>query len=168
MFTFTVCESTIINRPIEVVFAYISDSEKDLLWCPAVKKMEQIAGNGPGLGARYRMFHTPGGMKFDAIVEVVAYEPPRLFKWVMTDSGHTLRGTYELEPVRNGTRLEQTSQITFERWLRITGLFLKRSIAKEVRHELGKQFANLKQILESEQMRQPARSTVRSPERNVA
>ena len=154
MFTFTVCESTTINRPIEEVFAFISDSLKDVQWCPAVKKMEQIAGSGPGVGARYRMFHTPGGMKFDASVEVVAYEPPRLLKWVMTDSGHTLHGTYELEPVNGATRLTQTSQITFERWLRIPGLFLKRSIAKEVQHELRKQFANLKQILESEPVRE--------------
>lgn len=150
MFTFTAEESVIIEQPIEEVFAFISDCENDIQWSPAVKKMEQISGNGPGQGARYRMQHTPGGMKFEATVEVVACEPPRLLKWVTTDSGHTIRGTYELVRANGSTRLRQTSQITLEGWLRIPGLLMKRFIARDVQKELGKQFANLKRILESQ------------------
>jgi uncharacterized protein YndB with AHSA1/START domain len=153
MLTFTVQESVTINRPIQAVFTFIADAENDLRWCPAVKEIEQIAGDGPGLGARYRMVHTPGGMKFHATVEIVAYEPPRLMKWVMTDGGHRLHGTYQLEAVHGGTRLTQTSQITFAGWLRIPGLFMKRVIAREVQKELGKQFANLKQLMEGEPMK---------------
>lgn len=112
--------------------------------------MKRVSGNGTGEGARYRMRHTPGGREYDAAVEVVACERPYRLKWTMTDSGHTLHGTYELEQVNGRTRLTQTSQIIFEGWLRIPGLFMKRFIAKDVKKELGKQFANLKQILESE------------------
>lgn len=97
------------------------------------------------------MHHTPGGMNFDARVEVVDYERPRLLKWVMTDSGHTLHGTYELEAVNGKTRLTQTSEITFEGWLRIPGLIMKGRIARDVEKELGKQFANLKRILEAKE-----------------
>lgn len=148
MFTFTVQESVTINRPVEEVFDFIADGENDAQWCPAVKEISRVSGNGTGAGARYEMHHTPGDMAFDATVEIVACERPRRLKWVMTDSGHTLHGTYELESVNGRTRLTQTSQITFEGWLRIPGLFMKRFIAKDVEKELGKQFANLKRILE--------------------
>jgi uncharacterized protein YndB with AHSA1/START domain len=148
MFTFTAQESVIINRPIDEVFAFIADAKNDPRWCPAVKSIEPISGNGPGPGAKYRMQHTPGGMKFDATVEVVAYEPPRLLKWTMLDSGHTLHGRYELEAINGNTRLTQTSQITFEGWLRIPGLLMKRFIARDVQKELGKQFGNLSKLLE--------------------
>lgn len=156
MFTFTVHESVTINRPIEAVFDFIADGENDARWCPSVKEIERISGNGTGEGARYRMHHTPGGREYDATVEVVTCERPHLFKWVMTDSGHTLHGTYELEEVDGRTHLNQTSQLTFEGWLRIPGLFMKRFIAKEVKKELGKQFANLKQLLETETEKEKA------------
>lgn len=149
MFTFTVDESVTIDRPIEEVFDFIAEGENDVQWCPSVKEIERISGNGPGPGVRYRMQHAPGGMDFDATVEVVEVERPTRLQWLMTDSGHTLHGTYELEAVNGRTRLKQTSQITFEGWLRIPGLLMKRRIARDVQKELGKQFANLKRILEA-------------------
>jgi uncharacterized protein YndB with AHSA1/START domain len=151
MFTFTVQESVTIDRPIAEVFDFIADPTNDPRWCPSVKEIEQIAGNGSGPGTRYRMHHTPGGRDYDASVEITASNPPNSLKWLMTDKGHTLRGTYELEAVDGKTRVTQTSEITFEGWLRIPGLFMKRVIAREVQKELGKQFTNLKQILESEE-----------------
>lgn len=150
MFTFTVNERVTIDRPVQEVFDYIAEGENDVEWCPAVKEIKRISGNGSGPGVRYRMHHTPGGMGFDATVEVVEYDRPNRLKWVMTDSGHTLHGTYELEAVNGQTRLMQTSQITFEGWLRIPGLFMKGRIAKEVEEELRTQFANLKRVLERE------------------
>lgn len=150
MFTFTVRKSVTIDRPIADVFEFIADGKNDPRWCPSVEEMEQIAGNGARPGTRYRMRHAPGGMKFDAIVEIVDCSPPHSLKWTMTDSGHTLHGTYELEAFDGKTRLKQTSQITFEGWLRIPGLLMKHFIARDVKKELGKQFANLKQILEAD------------------
>lgn len=150
MFTFTVNESVTIDRPIEDVFDFIADNENDPRWCPSVEEIRQIAGNGAGPGSRYRMRHAPGGMKFEATVEIVESNRPHSLKWIMTDSGHTLHGTYELQEMNGKTRVTQTSQITFEGWVRIPGLFMKRFIARDVQNELGKQFANLKQILESE------------------
>lgn len=152
LLTFTVYEHVVIERPIEEVFAFIVDAENDVRWCPSVKEIERIGGDGPAEGARYRMLHTPGGREYDATVEFVEVVPPRRIRWIMTDSGHELRGTYELASVDGGTRLSQTSQITFAGWLRIPGLFLKGFIKKEVQKELGKQFANLKEILETERV----------------
>jgi len=152
MFTFTVEEAVTIDRPIEEVFAFVADSENDPRWCPSVKEIEPLGGNGSRPGTRYRMHHAPGGMKFEAIVEIVECSPPHTLKWVMTDSGHTLHGAYELEAMNGKTRLIQTSRITLEGWLRIPGLFMKRFIARDVQNELGKQFAALKEVLETEEV----------------
>ena len=149
MFTFTVDDSVTIERPVEDVYDFIADSENDVRWCPSVVEVERVSGNGPGPDARYKIHHTPGGMAFDADMEIVTYERPHRLEWVMTDSGHTIRGMYELERENGHTRLTQTSEITFEGWLRIPGLIMKRSIAKEVQKELNKQFTNLKKVLEN-------------------
>ncbi|MFW6070051.1 MAG: SRPBCC family protein, partial [bacterium] len=148
MFSFTVEEEVFIEQPAPVVFKYIGDAENDGEWCPAVLSMKQIEGEGPGSGAVYEMVHEPGGMKFEAVTRIVAYEPHGLIRWVMTDSGHELHGTYRLEGVDGGTLLRQRSEFTFRGWMRLPGLLMKRRIAREVRKELRKQFDNLKRLLE--------------------
>ena len=147
MFTFTVQESVTIDRPIEELFDFLANCENDVQWCPSVKEIRQISENGSGKGTRYQMHHAPGGMPFNATVEVVAYERPPLFQWVMTDSGHTLHGAYELEQVNGRTRLTQISQVTLEGWLLapIIGLAGRRAAKEE--------FQNLKRPLESQQVK---------------
>ncbi|HSM55605.1 MAG TPA: SRPBCC family protein [Candidatus Sulfomarinibacteraceae bacterium] len=151
MFDFTVEEEVFIESPAREVFAYIADAENDSEWCPAVLKIRQIEGDGPGQGAVYEMLHAPGGMKFEATTRIVAFEPNSLIRWVMTDSGHELHGTYRLEVVDDGTLLRQRSEFAFKGWMRIPGLLMKRFIVRDVHKELRKQFSNLKQLLEEEQ-----------------
>ncbi len=155
---FSVSVDTVINRPVEDVFAFIADAENDPQWCPSVKEIKRIAGDKPGPGARYRMRHEPGGMKFDAIVETTHYQPPEKIEWSMTDSGHELRIVYELESADGSTvtRLRQTSHVQTRGWLRIPGFVMQRFIQKDMQKEMNKQFQNLKRVLERAVSSSPA------------
>lgn len=147
---FSVTATTTIDLPVKEVFAFIADAENDPRWCPSVKEIERVAGEEPGQGARYRMLHTPGGMKFQATLETKVYQPDERIEWLMTDKGHELHIIYELEPVDNntGTRLTQTSNVQTRGFLRLPGVLFKRFIQKDIEKEMNKQFQNLKQLLE--------------------
>ena len=148
---FSVPVEIVIQRPIEEVFTFIANAENDPRWCPSVKEIERIAGNEPGLGARYRMLHAPGGMKFKATVETTVYEPFERIEWLMTDSGHKLHIVYDLEPVQGeATLLRQTSHVETRGWLRLPGLVMKSYIAKEMEKEMMGQFERLKHLLEED------------------
>lgn len=141
-----------IERPVEEVFAFIADAENDPRWCPSVKEIERVAGEKPGQDAKYRMIHTPGGMKFNATLRTTAYEPHERIEWLMTDKGHELHIIYELEPTedKTATRLSQTSQVQTGGWLRLPGMLFKGFIRKDIEKEMNKQFQNLKQVLEKQ------------------
>lgn len=147
---FSVRVETVIQRPIEEVFAFIADAENDPRWCPSVKEIERVVGEKPGAGARYRMLHAPGGMKFKATVETTVFEPSERIEWLMNDGGHRLHIIYELAAVEGGlaTRLKQTSHVETRGWLRIPGRLLKGYIGREMEKEMKAQFEKLKHFLE--------------------
>lgn len=146
----TVTTQTTIRRSPDEIFAFIAEPENDPQWCPTVEEIHQIAGDGPGLGAKYAMSHAPGGMKFEAVVEIVAYVPYERMEWRMTDKGHVLDGVYLLEEVEEGTRLTQKSHFRFTGLLRIPSFFLKGVIQKDIQKEMDGQFEKLKRMLELE------------------
>lgn len=149
---FTVSVETTVHRPVEEVFAFLADAENDSRWCPSVKEIERIEGEDPGPGAKYRMVHEPGGMRFEATVETTHFEPHERIEWRTTDSGHELHIVYELEPVDGSakTRLRQTSQVQTRGWLRLPGWLFEGYIKRDMKKEMTKQFQNLKDLLEQD------------------
>ena len=47
----------VIERPIDEVFAYVSDPLNDPEWCPTVREAQQVGGGSPVVGAEYRFMH---------------------------------------------------------------------------------------------------------------
>jgi uncharacterized protein YndB with AHSA1/START domain len=76
----TVAEIT-INRPIEEVFVYIADNENDPHWCVPVVETTWIAGNAPGVGARYKFASKVGLMKLRGEFEITGFEVPEAIHW---------------------------------------------------------------------------------------
>ena len=57
-------EATVrIDRPMEEVFDFVADSENDPLWCIPVIETTRIAGDAPGLNARYTFAAETGRLK---------------------------------------------------------------------------------------------------------
>lgn len=53
----TISVTTEIDRSVDEVFGFVADSTNDPLWCKNVLECEQVEGDGPGAGARYRAVH---------------------------------------------------------------------------------------------------------------
>jgi uncharacterized protein YndB with AHSA1/START domain len=136
-----------IDRPIDEVFAFVSDPMNDPEWCGYVKAAEQTAGDGPAVGARYREMHDPRpGKAVPLELEIRELDPPLRMVLFEEDFAAQLHVTYELDALdADRTRITQTSEVLLK------GLWKLMTPASYlgIRMTLPKQFAALKAHLES-------------------
>lgn len=148
----TISVTTEIDRPVDDVFAFVADSTNDPGWCKNVLECEQVEGDGPGPGARYRAVHKPGPKASELAITVLEYEPPRRIVYEQVDDAGTFVVTYDLEPAGDGrTRITQTDETSWNGVFKV----LSPLMHLVVRRTLPKQFAVLKETLESQDTARP-------------
>jgi hypothetical protein len=133
-----------IARTRQDVWAYISDLRNDPEWCEKVDSVEQTVGDGPGLGAKYRVMHRPRPRKPAVALDVavVQFDPPLLMGLREEDDDAVFNVIYRLE-AGAGTQLTQTDDIDWK----ISKLAYPVARAM-VTVDLARQFAALKRQLE--------------------
>lgn len=143
----TITHETIIERPVEEVFAFIADPINDPRWCPPVLQAEQIEGNGPDVGARYRQVVKPGPKKTTNTVAITEYRPNQKMTWKGSNGMMNFAGCYEVESLNGGatTRVFMSSSLEVKGIFRLLKPFLQRASENVAEEE----FRNLKQLLES-------------------
>ena len=92
--------TTMINRPTEVVFAYVIDVSNDAYWRTGVDEsgLESEEKIGPGVIGYTRA----GNMKTEW--QVTSYTPGESVDWELTSGPYKGRGGYRLVPVEGGTQ----------------------------------------------------------------
>jgi len=139
-------ETTItIDRPVQEVWDYIAYLRNDSGWCKKVQSVEQLAGDGPGPEARYRVTHRPVPLRKpkELMVTVEEYTPPSRMRLREEDDDGVFDVTYELEPVETGTRLTQRDRIGWK-----IPRFQYPIARRMVSRDIANQFAALKRRLE--------------------
>jgi uncharacterized protein YndB with AHSA1/START domain len=140
-------EKTItIAREVGDVWEFVADARNDPQWCEKVVSVEQLAGDGPGRDARYRVMHRPRPFKpaVELTMDVVEFDPPRRLRWREEDADAVFDVLYELKPDASGSRLTQVDDIDWkigQLALPIGRLMVSRDIRR--------QFRSLKRLLES-------------------
>lgn len=133
-----------IGRPPSDVFAYMVDATKLATW---QKNTVSAVPDGPmGLGTKIREVHrAPGGKQIETLVEVVDYEPDRVFGMRITE-GIPVHGQITLEPSDTGTHFRFRVYSQPVGMMRIAqpimGAVLKR--------QFNQHCTNLKTVLETE------------------
>ena len=143
MIDFTI--ETSIQRPVDDVFAYVSDPNQLANWQTNTVSAVQ-EGDGPfGLGTRLREVHrAPGGKELESLVEVSEFKPSRtLALQVLEGTPIHLRITFE--PTDQGTlmRLQPHGQLTGV--MRLAQPLLQ----KTLKHQFTRHCVTLKSLLES-------------------
>ena len=92
--------TTVINRPVNEVFAYVIDLSNDVHWRKSVDESEMRSGQAlevGGLGySRVR------GQEIDW--RIVSYEPNKSVTWEMLNGPFLGHGGYRAAPVERGTQ----------------------------------------------------------------
>jgi len=97
-------KSVTINRPIDAVFAYVTDGMNGAKWRPGVLDTEHVSGTG--VGAVYRQgVKGPGGRRVAADYEVTAFEPGKRMAFKAIAGPVRPTGEFRFEPADGGTRV---------------------------------------------------------------
>ena len=144
---FSSVSEVVIDRPMDVVFDYISHLDNDPLWCPEVKRVTSLNADPPGVGKTYEMMARPIPQNQEGGYEITRFDPPtsmELRLWQGTSEGTT---TYQLDEVDDGTRLVYETNVNLSGIAKpfepVVGWLTTRSRGPRM-------LANLKAILESD------------------
>lgn len=142
-------ESTvIIDRPVEEVFAFVTDLPRTPEWRTTVRAVDALEWQGvSAVGARFRAVTHVAGHRWDWVLVVTTWDPPGRFAYEVAEGRVPMQVEYNCEGDGEGCRFTMvasanTLQGVFER-------LVVPVIAWGMRREVRTQVRNLKTILES-------------------
>lgn len=140
--------SVVINRPVEEVFAFVADQANEPKWHKDV--LEVHPRRRLELGASVTWLIRFMG-KSSYVVEVTAFDPPRLIELTTREGSLKPVLTHTFEPADGATRYQRHVQIPMDGMFRVVGPIMK---ATGAAHRRNARWAeNLKTLLEQEQAR---------------
>jgi len=154
-------ESVMIDRPVEVVWKFISDLSNFPRMYPDVHEIRQTSPGPFGVGATFS--GKQGRWTF--LLRVTEYEPSREFAYEFAGP-EFVKGTtdkYRLETLERSARLTETIDMKLNGFYRLMALFL----ARRGRSDIGARLGRVKRTLETEGVRRTLNSQyVANAERN--
>ena len=100
--------SIVINRPIEDVFAVLTNVENTGKWIPANVKEWWTSDPPHGVGSTRRARIRMGWFTTENDAVATVYEPPRRAVMKGTSSNAPFQASLDFEPVAAGTRVDAT------------------------------------------------------------
>ena len=99
--------STVIDRPIDEVFAFLAEGTNDPKFSPRVQEIAKTTDGPPGVGTRFASTVKDAGMTTQREFEITEFEPPTRIRWAERSKNIVTapEGGYDLSPEGPGTRL---------------------------------------------------------------
>lgn len=138
------CEIT-IHRPVEDVFAVLSNAENDPKYSSLVVEAHKTSIGPIGVGTTARLVSKMFGRRVENEWKVTEFVPNRTYAWQRTSGGAPLGGRMTFEEIDGGTRVRATIEAEPEGLLRFAGPL----IATMGRRGFEKDLANLKNLMEA-------------------
>ncbi|MCP2325908.1 uncharacterized protein YndB with AHSA1/START domain [Hamadaea flava] len=108
---FVVETSVDVGRPIEEVFALVSDPRNDIRWWRGVREVKLLGGDG-GVGTEYEQRGRLLGLPFYNRFTVDEHQPPRRIVLRTTKSLTPFTAVYEFTPSGSGgTRFAMRAEV---------------------------------------------------------
>lgn len=139
---YTVRSEVRIDRPIEDVWAIVSDPENDPKWCRLVSGTARDEG---GPGRRYRFVQQLSPIRRKGTTEIVSEDAPRRLQMRTRVMGGEFLGTYTLEERRGSTLFAHVNDVRWSGPMRVMAALQER-VTKRIMH---RQLESLKALLEA-------------------
>jgi len=99
--------TTVIDRPIEEVFAFLADGENDPKFSSRVLEMAKTTDGPPGVGTVYASTVKDAGVKTKREIKITEFTPPSRIRWAEVSKNLVTasEGGYDLTPEGSGTRV---------------------------------------------------------------
>lgn len=138
-------ETTNIDRPIDEVFAYLSDVERHPDWVSSVLSTTQTSDGPIGLGATLTEEAKTLGRRMQVDWEITAYEPPHTIQQRASIGPGHIVVTATLEAVDGGTKVTFVHEGETNGLLKIADPLVARTLKKQSAADLE----TLKTLVES-------------------
>ena len=101
----SVSYSTMINKPVDKVFSYVTNAENHISWQAGIQGAALTPAGPVALGSVYHYAVEVMGRKIETQMEVSAFEPNQ--KWSVKTMGvpRPVETVYQFEPVGDTTKL---------------------------------------------------------------
>jgi uncharacterized protein YndB with AHSA1/START domain len=137
--------TVVVARPVEEVFAYVTDPAKLAEWQPNVISVSKETDGPMGAGTRLREVRRgPFGRSVEALVEVAEYEENRRFDLRIVSGPLPIDGRNEFRPADGGTRIDFVAEGRISGPLRLAEPILARAL----RRQFAGYYERLKESLE--------------------
>lgn len=139
----------IVERPVEDVYAYVSDVRNASEWVSWADEMVVIEGSeqsGVAEGQRRSIKQTDFGIQSETVLEATDVDPGRSYTFESVDGPVEYRGTYRFEAVDDGTRLSRTYHVELSGLTRV----VEPVMARRMKRRWESDFERLKTILEDD------------------
>ena len=134
-----------INRPLEEVFAFVSNPENIPKWSSMGSEVKITSAGPIGVGTTYRSVVTILGRRLEAEVEFIEYEPNRSFAQKSKSRPFPVENRVTFERVDGGTQVNFTSVTEPGGFFKLAEPLLVRMVKRQFEAD----FANLKDLMES-------------------
>ncbi len=135
-----------VQRPVEEVFAYLTDPSNNLKWEKGVLEMELTSEGPVGVGSKGRRVENYMG-RDEGTYEITEFETNKGFSFRFESEKFAGDGGYSLESAGDGTKL--TYRFNAKPKNPIWGL-LTPLMMPMVSRQTRKNYSNLKQLLETQ------------------
>lgn len=94
-----------INRPVQDVFAFVSDHANDRFWKPFVTESRKISSGPIGKGTLFEVVIAPGGRRIVGQVEILEYEPCHWYVYRADSRPFPFVAQMEFSSIPDGTHI---------------------------------------------------------------
>jgi len=102
--------STLIDRPVKDVFAFVSNLNNMSKWNSAVVSLQQLTPGAVGVGTKFKSVGEMMGRRIEGEVQVTSYEPDTKTDFQMNAGPMQINVTISFKPVGTGTKVGLNAQ----------------------------------------------------------
>jgi hypothetical protein len=140
--------STMICRPVNQVFDFVSDPENDFQWQYGTLAAARLPGGADRLGSFFRTIGHLLGRRLQGIFEVTEYEPNRKYTFRSISGPLHLQTSYSFEIASGCTKISIVTQANAVTILDMNERLLESKMKKQLKENL----ALLKGLLEAKEI----------------
>jgi uncharacterized membrane protein len=139
-------ESVEIKRPVDRVFAYVTNVKNLPLWESALLEVEQTSEGQPGTGATFKGAHSIMGRKMEWTSRCTECQPNKKWCEIISAGSVSIDIHLTFDSTSEGTKFTQAYDIELDGFLQLFAAMITTSMREQARADLAK----LKGILEAQ------------------
>jgi len=141
----TIDLSTLVDRPMPDVFAFVSNPLNLPKWQAMIASIDQITPGEVGVGSKYKVAAEMMGRKIDGLMEITTYAPPDKFGFTNQAGPMQVTVTVTLKPVGTGAKIALHADGNPGGVFKIA----EGMLAGQVKSQMEANLARLKSVLEA-------------------